>query len=93
MAAGVTPTIALVASFGYSLVTFVFSWPAVWTIDKFGRRTLLLFTFPQMSWTLFIAGMCFLLPASNSARSPVIALFFYIFTAFYAPGEGPVPRT
>lgn len=92
-AAGATPIIALVASFGYSLVTFVFSWPAVWTIDKFGRRTLLLFTFPQMFWTLLIAGMCFLLPTSNSARLPVIALFLYIFTAFYAPGEGPVPFT
>lgn len=91
--AGATPVLALVASFGYSLVTFIFSWPAVWTIDKFGRRTLLLFTFPQMFWTLLIAGMCFLLPESNSARLPVIALFLYLFTAFYAPGEGPVPFT
>jgi hypothetical protein len=30
------------------LVNFVFAWPAIWTIDTFGRRTLLLFTFPQM---------------------------------------------
>ncbi|KIM99730.1 hypothetical protein OIDMADRAFT_42746 [Oidiodendron maius Zn] len=57
-AAGATPIIALVASFGYSLVTFVFSWPAVWTIDKFGRRTLLLFPLSHreigMAWAVAV---------------------------------------
>jgi hypothetical protein len=36
--------------------------------------------------------VCFLLPTSSSARMPVIALFLYLFTAFYAPGEGPTPQ-
>ena len=50
--AGASAKTALVASFGFGLVNFVFAWPAVFTIDTFGRRALLLFTFPNMFWTL-----------------------------------------
>lgn len=39
---------ALICSFGFGLVNFTFAFPAFWTIDTFGRRSLLLFTFPQM---------------------------------------------
>lgn len=39
------------------------------------------------------AGLCFLIPEGNSARIPLIALFIFIFCAFYSPGEGPVPFT
>ncbi|KAJ7124934.1 hypothetical protein C8R44DRAFT_781836 [Mycena epipterygia] len=78
---------ALLASWGFGAVNFVFAFPAVW----FGRRNLLLFTFPNMAWSLLTAGLCFLIPESNSARIPLIALFIFIFAAFYSPGEGPVP--
>jgi len=74
-------------------VNFVFAWPAVWTIDTFGRRGLLLFTFPNMCWTLLAAGFCFWIPESSSAHLGLIALFIYLFDAFYSPGEGPVPFT
>lgn len=46
--AGASNITALLASFGFGLINFVFAWPAIWTIDTFGRRGLLLFTFPQM---------------------------------------------
>lgn len=49
---GISDYTALWASFGFGLINFLFAWPAVWTIDTFGRRTLLLFTFPNMFWTL-----------------------------------------
>lgn len=84
---------ALIASFGFGLVNFVFAWPAIWTIDTFGRRSLLLFTFPQMAWTLLAAGLCFLIPGNGPARLGAISLFIYLFAAFYSPGEGPVPFT
>ena len=64
-----------------------------WTIDTFGRRSLLLFTFPQMAWTLLAAGMCFYIPEDSSAHLGMIALFIFLFAAFYSPGEGPVPFT
>lgn len=83
----------MIASFGFGLVNFIFAWPAIWTIDTFGRRTLLLFTFPQMAWTLLAAGLCFLIPQSNPAHLGLIAFFIYLFAAFYSPGEGPVPFT
>ncbi|ORX97175.1 MFS transporter [Clohesyomyces aquaticus] len=84
---------ALLASFGFGLINFVFAWPAVWTIDTFGRRGLLLFTFPNMFWTLLAAGMCYYIPKDDKAHLGLIAFFIYLFDAFYSPGEGPVPFT
>ena len=84
---------ALLASFGFGLVNFVFAFPAVWTIDTFGRRGLLLFTFPNMAWILLATGLCFLIPESSKAHLGLIATFIYLFAAFYSPGEGPVPFT
>ena len=117
--AGYTDKQALLASWGFGLVNWLFAFPAVWTIDTFGRRNLLLFTFPNMAWTLLAAGFCFFIPASSNARIPLVALFIFLFagelyisivyncfgldvnephplvpyTAFYSPGEGPVPFT
>ncbi|KAI4235958.1 MAG: hypothetical protein L6R40_006326 [Gallowayella cf. fulva] len=84
---------ALLASFGFGLVNFVFAWPAVWTIDTYGRRALLIFTFPNMAWTLLAAGLCFIIPEENRAHLGLIAFFIFLFAAFYSPGEGPVPFT
>lgn len=91
--AGANVTEALLASFGFGLVNFVFAFPAVWTIDTYGRRNLLLFTFPQMAWTLLAAGFCFYIPEDSRAHLGAIALFVFLFGAFYSPGEGPVPFT
>ncbi|KDR75375.1 hypothetical protein GALMADRAFT_123213 [Galerina marginata CBS 339.88] len=91
--AGYSTKSALLASWGFGLVNWVFAFPAVWTIDTFGRRNLLLFTFPNMAWTLLAAGFSFFLDVSNTARVPLIAFFVFLFAAFYSPGEGPVPFT
>ncbi|KAI1850572.1 hypothetical protein JX265_004282 [Neoarthrinium moseri] len=84
---------ALIFSFGFGLTNFLFAFPAFWTIDTFGRRSLLLFTFPQMTWTLLAAGLCTLLDRESTARTALVALFVFLFAAFYSPGEGPVPFT
>jgi len=101
--AGLPAFNCLMASFGFGLLNFIFAIPAVFTIDTFGRRGLLLSTFPNMAWTLLATGLCFLMDAgakatdttperkANPARLPCIALFIYIFTIFYSVGEGPVP--
>lgn len=91
--AGASNIGALLASFGFGMVNFLFAWPAVWTIDTFGRRGLLLFTFPNMCWSLLAAGLCYLIPADNKAHLGLVAFFIYVFCAFYSPGEGPVPFT
>jgi len=92
--AGQTTRQALYASLGFGAVNFTFAIPALFTIDTYGRRTLLLFTFPNMAWSLLVAGAGFLIPRENSTtRLAVTATFIYIFAAFYSPGEGPVPFT
>ncbi|KAK3678994.1 hypothetical protein LTR78_001447 [Recurvomyces mirabilis] len=90
--AGFSETSALLVSWGFGLVNFTFAWPAVWTIDTFGRRGLLNFTFPNMAWSLLTAGLCFLI-TNQEAHLATVALFIFIFGAFYSPGEGPVPFT
>ena len=77
--AGYTQQQALLASWGFGLVNWVFAFPAVWTIDTFGRRNLLLFTFPNMAWTLLAAGFCFFIPESSQAKLPLVALFIFLF--------------
>ncbi|KAF8659229.1 hypothetical protein AX16_001889 [Volvariella volvacea WC 439] len=84
--AGYSVRSSLLASWGFGLVNWVFAFPAVW-------KNLLLFTFPNMAWTLLAAGFCFFIPERSSARVPLIALFVFLFAAFYSPGEGPVPFT
>jgi len=92
--AGLSDFQALIGSFGFGLVNWLFAFPAFWTIDTFGRRTLLLFTFPQMFWTLLAAGLCTLIDEEKrQLRLGLICLFVYLFGAFYSPGEGPVPFT
>ena len=39
--------------------------PAVFTIDTYGRRALNLFFFPQMAWSLFVAGKSHPLPTAH----------------------------
>jgi MFS family permease len=68
---------------------FVFAFPALYTIDLWGRRTLLIATFPFMFLTLLGAGLSFLIPESSPAHLGMIAFFIFAFTAFYSPGEGP----
>ena len=91
--AGASEFNALLATWGFGLINFVFAFPAIWTIDTFGRRSLLLFTFPQMSWTLLAAGLFTKLPGTGGLHLALVAVFVYLFAAFYSPGEGPVPFT
>lgn len=89
---GFTEFNAMICSLGFGAVNWLFCYPAFWTIDTFGRRSLLLFTFPNMMWTLLAAGLCTLMQDST-AKTALVALFVFLFAAFYSPGEGPVPFT
>ena len=86
--AGSSSTVALLVSWGFGLTMFIFAIPALYTIDKLGRRTLLISTFPNMFWTLLAAGLSFYAPEGSSTRLGLIALFVFLFCAFYSPGEG-----
>lgn len=71
----------------------VFAIPAIYTIDTFGRRNLLLTTFPLMSIFLLFTGFSFWITENSDARIACIALGIYLFGIVYSPGEGPVPFT
>ncbi|KAH8674246.1 hypothetical protein BX600DRAFT_433833 [Xylariales sp. PMI_506] len=66
---------------------------AIWTIDQFGRRALLLSTLPRMAWSLVTAGFCFWVPDDSRAHLGMITFFVFVFAAVCAPGEGSGPPT
>ncbi|KAJ5137115.1 hypothetical protein N7448_005669 [Penicillium atrosanguineum] len=92
--ANFSPASALAASFGWGVINWLFAIPAIYTIDTFGRRNLLLSTFPLMSLAMFFTGFSFWIPETlHAARTGCIALGIYLFGVVYSPGEGPVPFT
>ncbi|KAI9734298.1 MAG: hypothetical protein M1834_002402 [Cirrosporium novae-zelandiae] len=83
---------ALLASMGTGILNWVFALPAFFTIDTYGRRFLLLVTFPFLSIFLFWTGFSFWIDATK-ARLAMVTTGMYLFEVFYSPGEGPVPFT
>ncbi|KAK5991134.1 putative polyol transporter 6 [Cladobotryum mycophilum] len=91
---GYSTNSALLASMGTGILNFVFAIPALFTIDRWGRRNLLLFTFPFIAITLLWTGMSFFIPESDGKkRVAMVTTGMYLFEVFYSPGEGPVPFT
>lgn len=82
---------ALLASVAFGFVNFIGAFPAVWTMDTFGRRSLLLLTLPIMAVTMLAAGLSFTIPNDSPAHFGLLATMIYLFCAEYSPGMGPVP--
>ncbi|KAK5270518.1 hypothetical protein LTR96_003795 [Exophiala xenobiotica] len=89
---GYSTTSALLASMGTGILNWVFAIPAVFTIDRWGRRNLLLFTFPFLAITLLWTGFSFWFH-DNQTKVGMVTTGMYLFEVFYSPGEGPVPFT
>ncbi|KZO92569.1 hypothetical protein CALVIDRAFT_487233 [Calocera viscosa TUFC12733] len=90
--AGRSRSQAILLTMGTGLVNWIFAIPGMLTIDTFGRRNLLLVTFPIMGLCLLITGFAFWIPNVN-AQTGVVAMGIYLFEVAYSPGEGPVPFT
>ena len=76
------------------VINFVFALPAFWTIDTFGRRSLLLATFPFMAVCHALISIAFGVTDSQQKSDIRIGLTIasmYLFGIAYSPGEGPVP--
>ena len=89
MDAGFTRPNALLVSFGTGVTNWLFAIPAIYTIDTFGRRNLLLVTFPLMAICLLWAGFSFFLPVDPSGEasdarvgSIAAAIFMFVDTNF-----------
>lgn len=89
---GFAPLNALLASFGFGLINTIFALPAFLMIDKYGRRFLLLRTFPWLALFLLIAGFGFWIPDDRGdAKIGVVTMGIYVFSAIYSFSCGPVP--
>lgn len=85
---------ALLGSWGFGMLNFLFAIPAWYTIDTFGRRNLLLLTLPFMAIFLLITGFAFWIPDDQTdAKLGVVLMGIYAYACFYSPGFGPVPMT
>ncbi|KAL8281873.1 hypothetical protein RB597_009543 [Gaeumannomyces tritici] len=93
LGAGLGEVPALAASLGFGVVNWLFALPAFFTIDRLGRRWLLLATLPLMALALLLTGFSFWIPAASPAHVACIALGIYLFGVVYSPGAGPVPFT
>ena len=91
--AGFSVTNALLFSLGTGIINWLFALPAVFTIDTFGRRNLLLAGYPLMAIMLFFTGFSFLIPETSPARVACIATGIYLFMVIYSPSAAPVPFT
>ena len=78
---------------GTGILNWVFALPAFLTIDTFGRRNLLLFTFPFLALTNFWTGFSFWIKKKKPTRVGMVTTGMYLFEVFYSPGMGPVPFT
>ena len=86
-------TTALLVSMGTGIFNWVFAFPAFFTIDTYGRRPLLLTTYPFLSLSMLWTGLSFLIDAQKkqTTRVAMITAGMYLFECFYSPGMGPVP--
>lgn len=90
--AGYSRNDALLVTMGTGLINWIFAIPAIYTIDTFGRRNLLLVTYPLMSICLFFTGFSFFIE-NQDAQMACVVTGIYIFMVCYSPGSGPVPFT
>ncbi|KAJ5792091.1 uncharacterized protein N7503_008069 [Penicillium pulvis] len=93
MDANLSAVSSMLVSFGWGVINWLFSIPAIYTIDTFGRRNLLLVTFPLMALAMFFTGFSFWIPEDHNARIICIVLGTYLFGMVYSPGAGSVPFT
>ncbi|KAF9694492.1 hypothetical protein EKO04_007324 [Ascochyta lentis] len=91
---------ALLFAMGTGILNWIFALPAFFTIDTFGRRFLLLVTFPFLAITLLWTGMSFFIGETDAndnctsnctTRTAMITTGMYLYEVFYSPGMGPVP--
>lgn len=68
---------ALLASMGTGILNWVFALPAFFTIDRFGRRPLVIFTFPFLAIFLLWAGFSFFI-SNQTTRIGMVTAGLYL---------------
>ncbi|KAF4553576.1 Sugar (and other) transporter-like protein 62 [Elsinoe fawcettii] len=81
---------ALWISWGIGITNFVFAFPAYGTIDRWGRRALVLLMLPFLALFLVAAAFCFRIP-EGSGQLAGVGTFLVLFTISYSFSCGVVP--
>eukprot|EP00871_Galdieria_phlegrea_P001555 jgi/Galph1/23/GphlegSOOS_G4880.1 len=86
---GVSKKTAVIASMIAGFANAVFTVPVYWIIDSYGRRILMLVTFPVMFAMLLLGGFSFF--GTQWLNFTLVIISIAVFIAAYSPGNGPVP--
>ena len=79
-----SPSISRILAAANGTEYFLASWIAVFTIEKFGRRQLMLFGAAGMSFSMIILAV--MTKIGGTGPGIVAALFLFIFNSFFAVG-------
>ncbi|KAI6043415.1 hypothetical protein EDC04DRAFT_2957879 [Pisolithus marmoratus] len=83
---------AVAATLGVGYLNMTFGWSVCLVINKLGRRSFLLFTFPCVMTCLLITSFSFW-DTLTQGRLAGVTIGIYVFTIFSSPGEPSVPFT
>ncbi len=85
---GIGSESAFLQTFIIGIINTVFTFVAIWLIDRAGRRTLLLWGVAGMIICLFGAAICF---QFNITTGPWLLICIFGFIACFASSLGPIP--
>ena len=87
---GLEAQTSIIATVGIGLVNFLFTFVAIWLIDKAGRKPLLLVGLIGMITALVILSLGFLLPSLSGVISVVTMFGLLLYIASFAATFGPI---
>jgi sugar porter (SP) family MFS transporter len=79
---------AFLVSLMMPMILLIFTVVAIFTVDKFGRKPLLIIGALGMTGSFFVSGLAF---SSNHLNGWLVLAGILFFTAFFAMSWGPVP--
>lgn len=79
---------ALMQTFILGITNTVFTFVAIWLIDRSGRKTLLLWGIAGMVFSLLAIGLCYYY---NITHGPWLLIFIITYLASFSSSLGPIP--
>lgn len=87
---GVGVSASILATVGVGVVNVLFTFVAIWLIDKIGRKKLLLGGLAGMTIATFLLGFGFVLPGLSGVVAWVTLGSMFLYVASFAASFGPV---